>query len=206
MTTVTPPRRLIVGITGASGSIYGVRLLKRLRLTDIESHLVVSRWGARTLQHETGLSLDDLRRIATIVHAPTDQGAPISSGSFVTMGMIVVPCSVKTLAEIAHGTGDSLIPRAADVVMKERRRLVLAVREAPLTEIHLENMLRLSRMGVVIAPPVPAFYNHPRTLDDLLDHTVTRLLDLFDVHTEDTPRWTGDMSAGRPAVPGAIDV
>lgn len=203
---MSTPRRLIVGITGASGSIYGVRLLKRLRLTDVETHLVVSRWGARTLQHETGVPLDELRRLATVVHTSADQGAAISSGSFVTMGMIVAPCSVKTLAEIAHGTGDSLIPRAADVVMKERRRLVLAVREAPLTEIHLENMLRLSRMGAVIAPPVPAFYNHPKTIDALVDHTVTRLLDLFDLHTEDTPRWKGDMGAGRPPAPGAIDV
>lgn len=192
MTTVTPPRRLIVGITGASGSIYGVRLLKRLRLTDIESHLVVSRWGARTLQHETGLSLDDLRRIATIVHAPTDQGAPISSGSFVTMGMIVAPCSVKSLAAIAHGLGDHLVHRAADVVLKERRKLLLAVREAPLSEIHLENMLRLARMGVVISPPVPSFYQRPASLDDMVTFTCRRMLDSVGVHL-DGERWDGEM-------------
>lgn len=198
--------RLIVGVTGASGSIYGVQLLKRLQRLDVESHLVVSRWGARTLQHETGLVLDDLRRLASVVHAPTDQGAPISSGSFVTMGMVVVPCSVKTLGEIAMGVGDSLIPRAADVVLKERRRLVLAVREAPFSEIHLEHMLRLSRMGAVIAPPVPAFYNHPGSIEALVDHTVTRLLDQLGLHTDETRRWDGQMEAGAPRVPGVVDI
>lgn len=204
---MSTPQRLIVGITGASGSIYGVRLLQRLRLEAVETHLVVSRWGARTLQHETGLTLDDLRRLATATYAPADQGAPISSGSFLTLGMIVAPCSMKTMSEIATGTGDTLIPRAADVVLKERRRLVLAVRESPLHEIHLEHMLRLSRMGVVIAPPVPAFYNDPKSVDDIVNHTVTRLLDLFGIHTDDRGRWDGRMDAPREEpLPGTIDV
>lgn len=191
---MTTPRRLVVGITGASGAIYGVRLLERLRALEVETHLVLSRWGARTLVHETRYSVDDVQRLATHAYASTDQGATISSGSFVTMGMIVLPCSMKTLGAIAHGTGESLVPRAADVVLKERRRLVLGVREAPFHDIHLENMLRLSRMGVIISPPVPAFYNHPKTIDDLVDHTVTRMLDLFGLHDDRTQRWDGQMS------------
>jgi len=194
------PRRLIVGITGASGSIFGIRLLERLRDLDVETHLVLSRWGARTLVHETDYSVEQVQRLATDVHASTDQGAAISSGSFVTMGMIVLPCSMKTLAEIAHGTGDSLIPRAADVVLKERRRLVLGVREAPFHEIHLENMLRLTRMGVIIAPPLPAFYNRPRSIADLVDHAVTRTLDLFGLHDDRVPRWDGLMDVGRRTI------
>jgi flavin prenyltransferase len=201
------PRRLIVGISGASGSIFGVRLLERLRDLDVESHLVLSRWGARTLVHETDYSVEQVQRLATEVYASTDQGAAISSGSFVTMGMIVLPCSMKTLAEIAHGTGDSLIPRAADVVLKERRRLVLGVREAPFHEIHLENMLKLTKMGVIIAPPLPAFYHRPRSIADLVDHAVTRTLDLFGLHDDRTPRWDGLMDVGRrTAVPDGSDV
>jgi 4-hydroxy-3-polyprenylbenzoate decarboxylase len=207
MSLLTPPRRLIVAMTGASGSIFGVRLLERLRTTDVESHLVLSRWGARTLVHETDYTVERVQALATVSYAPSDQGAAISSGSFVTMGMVVLPCSVKTLAEIAHGIGDSLITRSADVVLKERRRLVLAVREAPLHEIHLENMLRLTRMGVIIAPPVPGFYSHPHTIDDLVEHTVSRTLDLFGIHTDASPRWDGlmDVSQRTPAVPGTKD-
>lgn len=204
---MTPPRRLVVGITGASGSILGVRLLERLRDTGVESHLVVSRWGARTLAHETGRTLAEVQQLATASYRPADQGAAISSGSFVTMGMVVVPCSVKTLAEIATGTGDGLIARAADVVLKERRRLVLAVRESPFHEIHLEHMLKLSRMGAVIAPPVPAYYIRPGTVDQLVEYTVTRLLDLFGIHTEDLSRWDGRMEGTRrTAVPGAREI
>jgi flavin prenyltransferase len=195
VTLTTVPRRLIVGITGASGTIYGIRLLERLRALDVETHLVLSRWGARTLLHETGFSVEQAHKLADYSYAAADQGAPLSSGSFVTMGMIVVPCSMRTLASIATGLGDTLIPRAADVVLKERRRLVLAVRESPLHEIHLEHMLKLSRMGVVIAPTSPAFYNHPGTVDDLVDHTITRLLDLFGVHTDATQRWDGRMES-----------
>ena len=194
---MTTPPRLIVGITGASGSIYGVRLLERLAVLGVESHLVLSRWGARTLVHETGRALDTVQRLAAVSYAPGDQGAAISSGSFITLGMIILPCSMRTLGAIAHGVGESLVHRAADVTLKERRRLVLGVRESPLNDIHLENMLRLSRMGAVICPPVPAFYNHPRTLDDVIDHTVTRMLDVFGLHSADALRWEGEMGAGR---------
>jgi flavin prenyltransferase len=193
------PRRLVVGITGATGTIVGVRLLEALRGTDVETHLVVSRWGARTLLHETPYALEEVRRLATHSYPENDQGAAISSGSFLTEGMVIVPCSVRTLAAVAHGHCENLVQRAADVVLKERRRLVLAVREMPLSDIHLENMLKLSRMGAVIAPPVPAFYTRPKTLDDVVDHTVARLLDLFGIHL-DGARWSGDMQ-GRPAAP-----
>jgi 4-hydroxy-3-polyprenylbenzoate decarboxylase len=188
--------RLIVGLTGATGSIYGVRLLERLREMDVETHLVISRWGARTLAHETPYTREYVESLATTVYPPGDMGAAISSGSFRTDGMIVVPCSAKTLAAIAHGVGDNLIHRAADVILKERRKLVLAIREAPLSEIHLENMLKLSRMGVVILPPLPAFYNHPRTIDDLVDHTVARALDSFGLDVQGAARWAGDMGVG----------
>jgi len=192
------PRRLIVGITGASGSIYGVRLLEMLRGTDIETHLVISRWGARTLVHETAYTPEQVAALATVSHPLTDQGAPISSGSFVTMGMVIAPCSARTLAAIAHGLGDHLVHRAADVVLKERRKLVLAVREAPLHEIHLENMLKLSRMGVVIAPPMPAFYSHPETIDEIVNYTAARLLDQFGIHV-DMARWPGLNPSEPPA-------
>lgn len=191
-----PPRRLIVAITGATGSLFGIRLLQVLKGSDVETHLVLSRWGARTLIHETPFTVAQVRKLATRSYAEGDQGAAISSGSFVTMGMVVAPCSVKTLGAIAHGHGKDLVHRAADVVLKERRRLVLAVRESPLSEIHLENMLKLARMGVVIAPPLPAFYNHPQTIDDLVNHTVSRLLDLFDIHTGVAERWNGVMAVG----------
>jgi 4-hydroxy-3-polyprenylbenzoate decarboxylase len=187
-----------VGVTGATGSIYAVRLLEALRRTDVESHLVLSRWGARTLIHETDRTLDEVRSLATHSYKDNDQGARISSGSFVTLGMIIVPCSVKTLADIAHGHSGELVHRAADVVLKERRRLVLAVREAPFSDIHLENMLKLSRMGVVISPPLPAFYHRPQSILDLVDHTVARWLDLFGIQLEDTKRWTGEMNPGNP--------
>jgi flavin prenyltransferase len=187
-------RRLIVAITGASGSIYGVRLLEKLKGTDIETHLVMSRWGARTLVHETAYTPEQVQALATVSHPLTDQGASISSGSFLTMGMVVVPCSARTLAAIAHGTGDNLIHRAADVVLKERRKLVLAVRESPLSEIHLENMLKLSRMGAVICPPLPAFYVRPQAIDDMVDHSVSRILDQLGIHLQ-ANRWAGEMHA-----------
>lgn len=192
-------KRIIVGITGATGSIYGVRLLERLREAGVETHLVISRWGARTLTHETSYSREDVEALATVSYPPGNVGAAISSGSFPTDGMIVAPCSAKSLAGIACGYGDSLIQRAADVVLKERRKLVLAVREAPLSEIHLENMLKLSRMGVVMMPPLPAFYTLPKTLDDIVDHTVARILDQFGVTVPDAVRWTGEMQAGAKA-------
>ena len=194
--TQAAPSRLIVGITGASGTIYGIRLLERLRALGVETHLILSRWGARTLIHETSYTVEQVRQLATRTYPPADQGAAVSSGSFLTMGMIVLPCSMRTLGAIAHGVGETLIPRAADVVLKERRRLVLGVREAPFHEIHLENMLKLTRMGAIVSPPVPAFYNRPRSIDDLVDHTVTRMLDLFGLHTTDTARWDGEMDSG----------
>jgi flavin prenyltransferase len=186
--------RLIVGITGATGVIYGVRLLQRLREAAVETHLVMSKWGARTLLHETRFSREQVEALATEVYVPTDMGAAIASGSFQTEGMIIVPCSVKTLGAIAHGYGDSLVHRAADVTLKEKRRLLLSVREAPLSEIHLENMLKLARMGAVILPPMPAFYMNPRTLDEVVDHTVLRMLDQFGIEVPGAPRWTGDMN------------
>jgi flavin prenyltransferase len=184
--------RLIVGITGATGTIYGVRLLQMLGGSGIETHLVMSRWGARTLVHETPHTPKDVQKLASFNHPINDQGAPISSGSFLTRGMVIAPCSMRTVAAIASGYGDNLLHRAADVIIKERRTLVLVVREAPLSAIHLENMLKLSRLGVVIFPAMPAFYQHPQTVDDIVNQTVTRILDQVGVHV-DTPRWTGNM-------------
>ena len=198
------PRRLIVGVTGATGSIYAIRLLEALRRTEVESHLILSRWGARTLIHETDYTLDQVRALATHWYKDNDQGARISSGSFVTLGMVILPCSVKTLADIAHGHSNELVHRAADVVLKERRRLVLAVREAPFTDIHLENMLKLSRMGVVISPPLPAFYNRPTSIEELVDHTVARLLDLFDIQTDAKKPWSGVMGVGAPKLTAGL--
>jgi 4-hydroxy-3-polyprenylbenzoate decarboxylase len=191
--------KIILGMTGATGAIYGVRLLERLREAGVETHLVISRWGARTLLHETPHSREHVESLATVSYAPADMGAAISSGSFHTDGMIVAPCSAKTLAAIAHGFGENLIHRAADVILKERRRLVLMVREAPLSDIHLENMLKLSRMGAQILPPMPAFYNHPRTVDDIVDHTVWRVLDQFGLDAGGAARWSGEMGVGRAA-------
>jgi 4-hydroxy-3-polyprenylbenzoate decarboxylase len=188
--------RLIVAITGATGAIYGVRLLERLRDNGVETHLVISRWGARTLLHETPYSREQVEALADVVYAPADMGAAISSGSFHTDGMVVAPCSAKSLAAVAHGFGENLIHRAADVILKERRRLVLVVREAPLSDIHLENMLKLSRMGTVILPPMPAFYGHPATVDDIVDHTVARVLDQFGLEMRGPARWSGEMGVG----------
>ena len=185
------PTRLIVGITGATGTIFGVRLLQMLHGSGVETHLVVSKWAARTLAHETPYSLKQVQDLATQSYGVGAQGAAISSGSFVTMGMVVAPCSMRTLAAIAHGLGDNLIHRAADVILKERRKLVLVVRESPFSEIHLENMLKLARMGVVILPPVPAFYNNPQNLDDMINHITMRVIDQFDIHLDVMNRWDG---------------
>jgi flavin prenyltransferase len=192
------PKRLIVGITGATGAVYGVRTLELLRQAGVESHVVMSSWAVRTLQHETSYTVDDIKRLANYWYNANDMGAAISSGSFLTEGMVVVPCSVRTLAAIATGNGDHLVHRAADVILKERRKLVLAVREAPFNTMHIENMLKLSQMGVVISTPVPAFYNHPRSIEELVDHTVMRLLDQFGLHVDVMPRWTGRMAVGGP--------
>jgi flavin prenyltransferase len=184
---------LIVGITGATGAIFGVRLLEALRRSAVDTHLIVSKWGAHTLSEETSYSVERLRQLATYSYPSTDQGAAVSSGSFLTSGMVIAPCSARTLAAIASGQGDNLIHRAADVILKERRKLVLLVRETPLSEIHLENMLKLSRMGVVILPPVPAFYNHPQSIEAMVDHVVMRTLDQFGIHTDLTERWGNDL-------------
>jgi flavin prenyltransferase len=189
------PTRIIVGITGATGTVLGVRVLQMLHGSGIETHLVMSKWAARTLVHETQYSLKQVQSMATHNYAPGDQGAAISSGSFLTLGMVVAPCSMRTLAAIALGLGDNLIHRAADVILKERRKLVLVVRESPFNEIHLEHMLKLSRMGVVILPPVPAFYNQPQSVDDLVNHIAMRIIDQFDIHLDVMNRWNGVMLA-----------
>ena len=190
----TKRTRLIVGITGATGTIFGVRLLQMLHGSGVETHLVISKWAARTLTHETPYSLKEVQDLATHNYPIGDQGAAISSGSFITLGMVIAPCSMRTLAAIAHGLGDNLIHRAADVILKERRKLVLVVRESPFNDIHLENMLKLSRMGVTILPPMPAFYNHPPNVDDIINHIAMRVLDQFEIHLDVMNRWDGVIS------------
>ena len=185
------PRRLIVGMSGASGVVYGVRMLEVLRDAGVETHLVMSKAAELTLVYEMDIKPKDVRALASHVHAQADVGASISSGSFPTMGMVIVPCSVRSMSEIATGTTGTLLSRAADVVLKERRRLVLAFRETPIHAGHLRTMSQLTEMGAIIAPIVPAFYNRPKTLDDVINHTVGRLLDLFGVETKLVKRWKG---------------
>jgi polyprenyl P-hydroxybenzoate/phenylacrylic acid decarboxylase-like protein len=199
------PRRLVVAITGASGAIYGVRILQVLRdLPDWESHLILSSSGVLTASQELNMSRGDIEALADVVHNVKDIGATLSSGSFRHEGMIVAPCSMKTLAGIAHGMADNLINRAADVALKERRRVVLMVRETPLNLAHLRNMIAVTEMGAVVSPPVPAFYTCPTSLDDMVSHTVGRVLDLFDVPHEDLlVRW-GGMSAKKINISKAI--
>jgi 4-hydroxy-3-polyprenylbenzoate decarboxylase len=190
--------RLIVAMTGASGAPVGVRLMEALHEAEgVETHLVLSRWARTTIELETPYSVRELGKLADVVHGAGDQAASISSGSFLTDGMVVVPCSMKTLAGIRTGYADGLIGRAADVCLKERRRLVLVPRETPLSEVHLENMLALSRMGATILPPVPAFYNQPATLADVVDHTVARIMDQFGVPFPAAKRWNGLPAARR---------
>jgi flavin prenyltransferase len=184
-------RRLIIGMTGSTGAIFGIRLLEALKNSPIETHLIISKWAQRTIEHETAYKVEDVRALASVVHSQGDMGASISSGSFLTEGMVVAPCSVRTLASIANGYGEHLVHRAADVVLKERRRLILMVRETPLSEVHLENMLKLARMGVMIVPPVPAFYNHPQTVDDVVNHIVARVLDQLGIDAPFAKRWDG---------------
>jgi polyprenyl P-hydroxybenzoate/phenylacrylic acid decarboxylase-like protein len=185
-------KRLIVGITGATGAIYGVQLLKILReLDDWESHVVMSDAGALNLWHELKMRRKDLEKLATVAYNPKDIGAAIASGSFLTEGMVIAPCSMKTLAAVAHAHADDLVSRAADVVLKERRRLVLIPRETPLNLAHLRNMTAVTEMGGIIMPPVPAFYAMPKSIDDLVAHTVARVLDLFGVHSARLARWQG---------------
>ncbi len=185
--------RLVVAITGASGAIYGVRLLQELRASGAaETHLVMSSSGVMTAQQELDMRRTDIEALADVVHNVKDIGATIASGSFKTSGMVVAPCSMKTLASIAHGLADNLVSRAADVMLKERRRLVLVARETPLNLAHLRNMASVTEMGGIIFPPVPAFYTRPASLDELVNHTVGRLLDLFDLpHAGLVKRWEG---------------
>ncbi|BBZ25881.1 flavin prenyltransferase UbiX [Mycolicibacterium madagascariense] len=181
--------RIIVGISGATGIVYGVRLLDELHAVGVETHLVISRAGEMTRSYETSHSARELRRKADVSYPPADVGAAIASGSFRTRGMIIAPCSMRTLAEIATGVTTSLLTRAADVCLKERRRVVLLVRETPLTTVHLRNMLAVTEAGAIVFPPVPAFYDRPETIDDIVDHTVGRVLDLFDLDSGRVARW-----------------
>jgi flavin prenyltransferase len=196
MTTATPdglpkrlPQRLIVGISGASGIVYGVRTLQALQAVDVETHLVMTRSAQVTLAHELPLKMADIQAMAGVVHRIEDIGASISSGSFRTMGMIVAPCSIRSLSEIVSGVTSNLLTRAADVVLKERRRLLLMVRETPLHLGHLRSMATATEMGAIIMPPVPAFYARPQTVDDIVNHTVGRALDLFGIDTGLVRRW-----------------
>ncbi|MBI1775224.1 MAG: UbiX family flavin prenyltransferase [Proteobacteria bacterium] len=193
------PQRLIVAISGASGAIYGVRLLQILQDQPVETHLVISDAARLTLAAETGYKLAHVESLAAVVHPNKDIGAAIASGSYPTLGMVVAPCSVKTLGEIASGVTQSLISRAADVVLKERRRLVLMLRETPLHLGHIRNMLAVSEMGAVVAPPVPAFYGAPHTLEEMVDHTLGRILDLFGLDAGTVRRWgEAEGDGGRP--------
>jgi 4-hydroxy-3-polyprenylbenzoate decarboxylase len=185
----TTRKRLVVGVSGATGIVYAIQLLRRLRQVDVESHLVVSKAGDLTRTYETSLSVNDLRALADVTYRVGDVSAAISSGSYRTLGMVVAPCSMRTLAEIATGMSSTLLTRAADVTLKERRKLVLLPRETPLHAGHLRNMLAVTEMGGIIMPPVPAFYLKPETIDELVDHTVCRILDLFDIDVPGSKRW-----------------
>jgi 4-hydroxy-3-polyprenylbenzoate decarboxylase len=189
MTEVPPPRRLVVGISGASGIIYGVRALQMLRASGIETHLIMSRAAQITLAHETDLKVSAVEAMADKVYKAEDIGAAVSSGSFKTMGMLVAPCSIRSLSEIASGVTSTLLPRAADVALKERRRVVLLVRESPLHAGHLRSMLAVTEMGAIVAPPVPGFYTRPASVEAIVDHTVGRALDLFGLDVA-IPRWS----------------
>jgi 4-hydroxy-3-polyprenylbenzoate decarboxylase len=185
------PRRLIVGISGASGIVYGVRILQVLQRSDIETHLVMSDSARMTLATELDMSVKEVEALASEVHNAKNIGATISSGSFKTMGMVVAPCSIKSLSEIAYGMTSGLLSRAADVALKERRRLVLLIRETPLHSGHLRTMLQASENGAILMPPVPALYARPQSIDDMVNHTVGRCLDLFDIETDLVKRWAG---------------
>ncbi|KAJ5737875.1 uncharacterized protein N7483_003000 [Penicillium malachiteum] len=191
------PRRIVVGITGATGTLFAIRLLEILQDLGVETHLVISKWAMATMKYETPTTEADLRELCTYFYASRDVSAPIASGSFLHDGMIIVPCSMKTLAAVRIGYCEDLIARAADVTLKENRKLMLVIRETPLSEIHLENMLHLRRFGATIFPPVPAFYTRPESLNDLIDQSVGRMLDIFDIHTNGFERWNGFQRAAR---------
>ena len=184
-------QRIVVAITGASGAIYGIRVLERLRELPVETHLIVSRWARVTIEHETSYTYAQVKALADVSYGENDQAAAVSSGSYLTRGMVIAPCSTKTLAAVAAGFAYNLVCRAADVMLKERRRLVLAVRETPLNSIHLRNMLTLSELGATIMPPTPAFYHRPRELADIVDQTALRILDQFDLRLDADSRWAG---------------
>ncbi|HHW02312.1 MAG TPA: UbiX family flavin prenyltransferase [Thermoanaerobacterales bacterium] len=190
---------IIVAISGASGAIYGIRILEELNKKGVSSHLVISKWGKETIKTETNYTVEEVESLADFVYDEDDMAAPISSGSFKCDGMIVAPCSMKTLSGIAHGYTEDLIIRAADVTIKEKRKLILMVRETPLNPMHLENMLKLSQIGVTIMPPVPAFYTKPETLDDVINQTVGRVLDQFGIEINNMKRW-GNLSIEKAAV------
>jgi 4-hydroxy-3-polyprenylbenzoate decarboxylase len=187
------PKRIIVALTGATGTVLGIRLLQRLRELNVETHLIISKWAAATLKYETSYTLADVQSLASKNYSYREQSATISSGSVVCgfEGMVIVPCSMKTLAGVRVGYAEDLISRAADVVLKERRKLVMVVRETPLSAIHLENMLSLTRMGAVMFPPVPAFYTRPETLEEVVEQSVGRILDCFGIETGEFDRWDG---------------
>ncbi len=191
--------KLVVGMTGATGAAIGVRVLHALKELDVETHLVISKWARATIQMETPYSVQEVLALATRSYSEHDQAAAISSGSFRADGMIVVPCSMKTLAAIRCGYGEGLIARAADVTLKEQRKLVMVPRESPLNAIHLENMLALTRAGALMLPPMPAFYNNPVTTDDIINHTVSRILDQFGLDNDLTKRWTGPRASSLTA-------
>ncbi|OED42171.1 3-octaprenyl-4-hydroxybenzoate carboxy-lyase [Chromatiales bacterium (ex Bugula neritina AB1)] len=191
------PGRLIIGISGASGVLLGIRALQMLQESDIESHLVISKATALTVASETDLQLDDIKALADCVYQVSDIAAAISSGSYKTIGMLIAPCSIKTLGEISSGVTSSLLTRAADVVLKERRRLVLMLRETPLHAGHLRNALAVTEMGAIIAPPVPAFYTRPQTIDDVVNQSVARVLDLFDIECAAVQRWGEDLGLAK---------
>ncbi len=184
-------QRLIIGISGASGAIYGIRLLEVLKKSKIETHLIVSKAAQLTIAEETDYSLKQVQALADVVYPAADIAAKISSGSFATMGMVIAPCSIRTMSEIATGVTSTLMSRAADVVLKERRRLVLMVRETPLHAGHLSTMTRLAEIGAIIAPPVPAFYSRPESVDDIVNHSAGRVLDLFGIDHALVKRWKG---------------
>lgn len=186
-------KRVVVGISGATGSIYGIKLLEALKdIKDVETHLVLSSWAVKNIELETSYAVEEVSEMADWVHDFHNLGAPVASGSFLAHGMVIAPCSMKTLSSVAHGYADNLISRAADVMLKERRRLVMMVRETPLNSIQLENMLKLSHAGAIIAPPVPAFYNLPHSLDDIVRHQVGRVLDMLEIENSITKRWSGE--------------
>jgi 4-hydroxy-3-polyprenylbenzoate decarboxylase len=186
------PRRIVVAITGATGAVYGVRLLERLRaIPGVETHLVISDAASLTLHQEVGLQRREVEALAHVVHKNREIGASIASGSFQTDGMVIAPCSMKTLAAVAHGLSDNLIARAADVILKERRRLVLMVRETPFNLAHLRNMTAVTEMGGIVFPPLPSFYNKPASIDEMVDHTVARVIDLLGIENDLAPRWAG---------------